>query len=513
MNNNLLKTLSLACLMLGTLLVNAQNLEVLWGNETKPDKSTRVGGVLGTDENGYYISKYVGGGFFSKGKTVIDRHNMNHEVEFSNEIKTEINGKTAYIEATYLVDDKVYVFQSQKDKKTDVNKLYITIIDKSGKSTSPKVIDDIDLKKKKGSGDFSIQIAADKSKFLVFHAEGYAKKEKEAIAYKMYDLNFGLLWEKALELPYDDKKFSLGSYNIDELGNVYLYGTLEVDKKTSKKIVFAYYHKSDRLEEATIGFGKAMFISNLRFNYRDGALHFMGFYYDAKNSGIQGVCYTKINARTLETEFEKNSPINKKDLLQFTSERQAKKGKGIRRSFYIDDILFTENGDFYLVGEEYYVIVTTTRSSNGATTTTYTYYYNDIIVVKMTKDAEIIWTRKVPKLQVSTNDGGTYSSYIFAWDANNLYFMFNDHPKNTSPKTKPQKRGTYYAKTQKINKLVVNLTTLSSSGEINSEMFFKSKENGKTVLKPKYYQRFAKDKILIYAERGKTYKFGFLNIK
>lgn len=513
MNNNLLKTLSLACLMFGTLLVNAQNLEVLWGNETKPDKSTRVGGVLGTDENGYYISKYVGGGFFSKGKTVIDRHNMNHEVEFSNEIKTEINGKAAYIEATYMIDDKVYVFQSQKDKKIDVNKLYITIIDKSGKSTAPKLIDDIDLKKKKGSGDFSIQLAADKSKFLVFHAEGYAKKEKEAIAYKMYDLNFGLLWEKAIELPYDDKKFSLGNYNIDELGNVYLYGTLEVDKKTSKKIVFAYYHKSDRLEEATIGFGKAMFISNLRFNYRDGALHFMGFYYDAKNSGIQGICYTKINARTLETEFEKNSPISKKDLLQFTSERQAKKGKGIRRSFFIDDILFTENGDFYLVGEEYYVEVITTPRANGGSTTTYLYYYNDIIAVKMTKDAEIIWTRKIPKLQVSTNDGGPYSSYIFAWDANNLYFMFNDNRKNTAPKTKPQKRGTYYANTRQVGKLVVNLTTLSSNGEINSEMFFKSKENGKTVLKPKYYQRFSPSKILIYAERGKTYKFGFLNIK
>lgn len=512
MKLTLLKSLSLATVLFGSLFSYAQNLEVVWGKETKPDKSTYVGGVLGSDENGYYISKSVGGGLFSKGKTVIDRHNMDHEVEFSNEINKEINGKSAYTEATYMIEDRVYIFQSQKDKKSDINKLYITTIDKTGKTSAPKLIDEIDLKKKKGSGDFSIQLAADKKKFLIFHAEGYDKKDKERVNYKMYDLDFSLIWEKPVELPYDDKKFSIGGYNIDEQGNVYLYGTVDIDKKTVKKVLFAYYHKSDRLEETTVSFGKALYISNLRFNYRDGALHFMGFYYDTKNTGIQGVCYTKIDAKTLETEFEKNSPISKKDLLQFTSERQAKKGKGIRRSFYIDDILFTENGDFYLVGEEYYVIVTTSRSSNGVTTTTYTYYYNDIIVVKMNKDAEILWTRCVPKRQVSTNDGGMYSSYIFAWDANNLYFIFNDNPKNTSPKTKPEKRGGYYAATQKVNKLVVNLSTLSSSGELNTEMFFKSKENGKTVLKLKYYQRFSDKKILIYAQRGKLYKFGFLNI-
>lgn len=329
----------------------------------------------------------------------------------------------------------------------------------------------------------------------------------------MYTVDFKLIWEKPIELPYKDKKFTIVSYTIDDDNNVYLYGTLQIDKKVSKHKVFAYYHKSDKLEEANVEFGKAMYISDLKFNYSDNALHFMGFYYDAKNTGIQGVFYTKIDCKTLKAEVEKNSPFSKKDMLQFATARQVKKGKGIRTNFDIDNIIVKPNGEMYLVAEEYYVVVVTSTDSRGVTRTTYYYHYEDIIVVNMTKDADLIWVKKVPKYQYSVNDGGYYSSYILAYDDKNLYFLYNDHPKNTAPKTKPEKRGTYVTKTQRINKMVVALATLTDKGELSTEMFFKSKENGKTVLKPKYYQRFSQDKILIYAERGKTYKFGFLNIK
>lgn len=508
-----LKHFLLATAVCLTCSSKAQNLEVVWGKETKPDKRTYIGGVIGHDKNGYYLFKRVGGGLFSSSKTIVDRQNMDHEVEFSNEINEKINGKDAYYESSYMLDnDRLVVFQSQRDKKADINKLYVTFIEKNGRSTQPKLVDEIDLKKKKGTGEFNTRLSDDKKKFLIFHAEGYDKKDNEKVNYKMYTTDFELIWEKAIELPYKDKKFSIGSYTIDEEGNVYLYGVLSIDKKISKHKLFAYYHKKGALEEVNVEFGKAAFISDMRFNYYNNALHFMGFYYDGKNDGIQGIFYTKINAKTLRTEIEKNSPFTKKDLSQFATARQIKRGKGIRTNFDIDDIIIKPNGEMYLVAEEYYVQVVTSTDSKGGTRTTYYYHYEDIIVVNMTADADIIWARKIPKYQISVNDGGYYSSYILAYDEKNLYFLYNDNLKNTSPKTKPEKRGTYVTQTQKIRKLVVTLATLSNTGELSTEMFFKSKSDGKTVLKPKYYQRFSPDKILIYAERGKTYKFGFLNI-
>lgn len=160
------KLFAILLLTLNLSQLNAQHLEVVWGKETKPDKRTSIGGVIGNDENGYYIYKRVGMGLFSSGKTVVDRHNMDHEVEFSNEIPEKINGKDAYFESSYMLEnDQLVIFQSQKDKKTDINKLYATFISKTGKASQPQLIDEINLKKKKGSGDFSVILSEDKSAF------------------------------------------------------------------------------------------------------------------------------------------------------------------------------------------------------------------------------------------------------------------------------------------------------------------------------------------------------------
>lgn len=321
------------------------------------------------------------------------------------------------------------------------------------------------------------------------------------------------VWEKPIELPYKDKVFAVGTCRIDEEGNVYVLGTVEVDKKTVQYKMFAYYFKKDKLEEVDINFAKAYAIASLRFNYSDNHLILVGFYLNAKKTGLQGMIYTKINSKTLQTVIEKNEAFSKKDLLKFATERQVKKGKGASTSFSIDDIILMPNGDIKVVAEAYEVHVVTTTNSNGSTTTTYYYYYMNIMVVDMDKDGKIQWVANVPKMQVSRNDGGIYSSYILGYDANNLYMIFNDHPKNTSPKTKEAKRGKYAANTLKVNKLTVTLAKVDSKGEVSTEMFFKSKNEGKTVLKPKLYARFRQDNILIYAVKGKVYKFGFLNIK
>lgn len=506
------KLIAVILLLIGNLSY-AQNLEITWGKEEKNQKTnTSVGSVLGSDNNGYFFTRTVYGGLFSGAtKTSVVRNNMEHEQENAFELPTKINGKDAIRQGLYKIGNQTVLFLSQLDKKADVNKLYYLNLNTSGEIIEEKLVDEINYKGRKDKGSFDIYYLEDQKQFLITHNEGYTKKGNEEVNYKLYTDKLNLIWDKAIELPYKDKVFSILGYQTDENSNVFLYGTLAIDKKTVKKVLFAYYHKTQKLEEVEVKFKRAAKVSDLNFSYHHGALNFTGYYYDAKG-GIQGVCFTKINAENLETELEKLAPFSKKDLLLFTTERNAKKGKGIVQNFDIREIIVKENGDFFIVGESYQLVITTyTDPKTGATRTTYTYYYREIMVVSFTKDLEINWVSKVPKYQISTNDGGRYSSYVFAHDEENFYFLFNDNPKNVSTKTKPEKKGKYPCATARIKKSVVNLSTLNlKKGEVESELFFKAKN--KLAFIPKYQQTLKNNQTLVYAEKGKAYQFGILKI-
>lgn len=501
----------------------AQNLEVSWGNEVQPDKSTIIGQVLDSDKDGYFIVKNVGCGLFGSCKRLLSRSSLNHELEYEVELPQKVNGKDAKGEGTFRVEGKTIRFLSQRDKKNDVNKLFALTISDNGKISNEILVDEIYYKGRKDEGGFDITYLKESKRFLITHDEGYSKKGFEQANYKAYTQDFKLLWEKAIELPYKDKKFIISGYQFDEDGNVFMHGRLGLEKKmgfeknTMQIVLFAYYHKTDKLEEVKIGFDEAYAVSDLNFNYYKGELHFTGFYFD-KKGGIQGVCSTKINAKTLKVEQEKTIPFSKEDVLKFGGERDAKKQKGVRANYDINDIYRKENGDYYIIAEAYHEITTTTTTtnSNGVTTTrtSTSYNYGNIMVINLTKEGTINWTQTVPKYQSSVNDGGYYSSYTFAFDKNNFYFMFNDNMKNLSPKVDPKKKGKYLAKTQRPKKLVVHLATLNQqTGKFTSDLFFKSKTDGKTVLVPKFSVRLDDNKTLLYANRGKTYRFGFLTIK
>lgn len=491
--------------------LSAQDVDVEWGKEQQFSKKGIISGIIGNDDNGYYaIRSSVG--LFTKSSSTLIRYNMQHEVEFESEIKNEVPGGKGEWEGIYLLKDNIVLFLSRKDTKKDKNILYSCIITKDGKQGKPEEVDAIDIKSKRNAGGFITYLSEDRKKFLVVHLEIYDKKGYEKFSYKMFTEKLELVWEKPIELPYKDKNFDVKTCRIDEEGNVYVLGTVDVDKKTVQYKMFAYYFKKDRLEEVDISFAKAYAVASLRFNYYDNHIVLVGFYTNQKKTGLQGMIYTKINAKTLETVSEKNEPFSKKDLLKFTTERMARKGKGASTSFSIDDIIVMPNGEIKVVAEAFEIHVVTTQTQHGSSTTYY-YYYMNIMVVNMDKDGKILWVSNVPKMQVSKNDGGIYSSYILGYDENNLYMVFNDHPKNTSPKTKEKKRGKYIANTLKVNKLSVTLAKVDNKGDVTTQMFFKSKNEGKTVLKPKIYSRFRQDNILIHAVKGKTYKFGFLNIK
>lgn len=157
----------------------------------------------------------------------------------------------------------------------------------------------------------------------------------------------------------------------------------------------------------------------------------------------------------------------------------------------------------------------TTTDSRGFTRTTYYYYYNNILAINVTGAGEISWFTILPKVQVSTNDGGKYSSFIATNRAGNIYLLYNSNPKNTSPKKKnPDK--VYTSNMNKAQKAVAVLATINDKGELSQEELFSSRgkdKKSKAILRPKFHADLKTGETLLLAVYGKSYKFGMLNIK
>jgi len=133
-------------------------------------------------------------------------------------------------------------------------------------------------------------------------------------------------------------------------------------------------------------------------------------------------------------------------------------------------------------------------------TYTYYYYYNDIIVVSINPDGNIAWEKKIPKYQLSRNDGGYYSSFAFAVSGNNMYFMFNDNSKNLKIKDPDNFR---YMQNPKRSTAI--LVTMDSNGNQDRQAMF-SNNDLKIILRPKLFMQMNEHRMILYGERGSNFK-------
>ncbi|HEY9703619.1 MAG TPA: hypothetical protein V6C58_14315, partial [Allocoleopsis sp.] len=136
----------------------------------------------------------------------------------------------------------------------------------------------------------------------------------------------------------------------------------------------------------------------------------------------------------------------------------------------------------------------------------YYFNYNDIIVVNIKPDGEIQWSARIPKRQVSVNDGGISSSYAMSTIADKLVFIYNEDPRNLDSRSKK-----YYADSPDKNSVVV-LAEVNRNGKVSIAPLFGNKNEG-IVTRPKICRQIGKKEMAIYGESGRTYRFGTLEFE
>ncbi|MBL7817539.1 MAG: hypothetical protein JNL70_21215 [Saprospiraceae bacterium] len=531
---------------------------VVWSEEYQEPSNTEIQKIVATEGGGFYAlrlhqSGLVGGG---KQKPIIEYYNSRMKLVRSRELDLEYKGKERFLKDVVMVDGRLWVltyFYNEKHEKTylfaqEVNKNTLNLAKDMVK------IGEQDETNRERQDVFSLSQSRDSSKIVIFNRQPNSK-DGQSFSIAVFDGDFNELWARDAKLPYGKNKFGVEDYQVDNKGNVYIMGIIYTEganrkerrgKPTYQYDIVAYMKDSTiDVQEYKIGL-KDKFVTDLTFRIADdGEIVCAGFYSEKDAKGMKGSCFFKINPRTKDMtsistrEFDFNFVTAN---LSERSKQQAKaateKGDKDREpelfDYSLDKLIMRSDGGVILIAEQYYIEERLLNNNPYGTygglygynswynpysswydpygyrynrsnrRADYYFNYNDIIVVNIQPDGEIAWATRIPKRQVSVNDGGTYSSYAMSIVADKLYFAYNENPKNLDPsrtKTVAETPDRYS---------IVTLAEVSRDGSLKRYPMFSNRDKG-VVTRPKICRQVGRRDMAVYGENGRSYRFGVLS--
>jgi hypothetical protein len=503
---------SICFVLLFPFFVNAQ-IDVTWGVPQKQQRKTAMTDILGYG-NGFVYALRADFSLFGTNDPIVERYKQSDlSLDFSKTISLkDAEGKQLRFEALWFIGGNLVLFGSEYDKEHELNKLFAECFDEHCSVTKTWTeVARIPAGKKSNPGSFYTGLSQDSTHVLLVVNPPYDQYAEEKFTLQLIDKDLNTSWKKELTLPYKDEFFSLDNFIESANGDVYMLATISKDKSVMSRqerrttptyyhTVLLYDHMADKLEEFEVKIDPK-FISDVKMTVDEkGNIICSGFYSNKSSNAVIGTFYLKIDKSTKAITAQGTKDFAKDFLAQFMSAKKASKGKELY-DYDLKYLVLRDDGGAVLVAEQFYeVLVQSYDAQTKMYTYTYYYYYNDIIVVSINPDGSIAWTRKIPKYQVSRNDFGYYSSFAFAVSGSKMHFMFNDHPKNL----KVGDNGKYrYMSNPK--KSVAVLVTMDSKGNGDRQAMFSNKDL-RIILRPKLFLQTSEKHMILYGERGSTFK-------
>ncbi|MBG16055.1 MAG: hypothetical protein CL853_06860 [Crocinitomicaceae bacterium] len=506
--------------------VKTEKATVLWGPELKESKKSTLNDLVAYDETGIYVSKSNFKGYFS-GYDIILEH-FDNDLNKTKSVVLNLGEKKEKrtLELMIHFNDVLYVFSSKSNNEIKKNFLFVESINKKTllSNNDLRKISEINFegKKKRNNGDFMYSISRDKSKILIYNSLPFNKNENAKFSLHVFDQNLNQLWEDNITLPYEDKLFGVEDYQVSNKGNVYVLGkiynenrrTYKRGKPNFKHRILSYINESSNNKEYPVEI-QEHFITDMKIAIDNNEnIICAGFYSELGTMSINGSYFLKIDGKSKNITTKSFKEFGIDFITQNMTKRQEKKtrkrddkNKKIELYEYdLDNIILKDDGGAVLIGEQFFVrvVTTTTTDANGniSTTTNYYYNYNDIIVINISSEGEIEWTEKIPKRQVTKNDGGFYSSYALAVVDDKLYFVFNDNPKNLFYKGE----GKVYNFIRNKKESLAVLVELSIEGRQTREALFSMRE-ADVIIRPKVCEQTTKNELILFGQKKKKQRF------
>ncbi len=530
---------------------------MVWSDEYQEPSNTEIQKIIATEGGGFYTLRLHQGGLIGGGKQkpIIEYYNSKMKLVRSRELDLEYKGKDRLLKDVVMVGSRLWMLSYFYNEKHEKTYLFAQEINKSTLNLTQTMvmIGEQDETNRERQDVFSLAQSRDSSKIVIFNRQPNSK-DGQSFSLAVYDSEFTQLWGKDAKLPYGKKNFSVEDYQVDNKGNVYLLGIiysegsnrLERRGKPTYQYDIVAYMKDEKVDvqEYKILL-KDKFVTDLTFRVADdGDIICAGFYSEKDAKGMKGSCFFKINPRTKDMtsistrEFDFNfvtANLSDKSKVQAKAaiDRDDKERAPELFDYSLDKLIMRSDGGVILIAEQYFVeerLLNNNlygyspygynswsspyysswydpygyRYNRSNRRSDYYFNYNDIIVVNIQPDGEIAWTTRVPKRQISVNDGGTYSSYAMSIVADKLYFAYNENPKNLDPK----RTKTVAETPDKYS--VVTLAEVARDGSLKRYPMFSNKDKG-VVTRPKICRQVGRRDMAVYGESGRTYRFGVLS--
>lgn len=502
-------------------LPQTQKVEVKWGDAFK-GKNTIYSKVLKTKGTEIYVLKFIKNETFIE--VIDDQLNSIREMKISEEMKGE---KLTY-EGLVAFQDNFIILGSFMDKKAKTNSLYYSTINEIGAQSNWVELVSMDYLQKRKSGSFSYDISQDSSKFMLYYNVPFEDKEApEKFGFLVLDEELKTIWQKDIELSFNESLFNVKNFEVDDEGNAYILGKEYAAKEDRVKRAPNYkYHilsyKNEGLDykdyEITL---ENKFITDITFGFANNNIACAGFFSEKGTFSIRGTFYILIDSESQKVLTSTYKDFDDDFLVQDLKEKQQEKAKKKAEKkdkaleayeFDLKDFIIHADGGVTMLAEQFYIRVVTTTYTDGngntRTTTHYHYYYNDIIIVDINSDGKINWTSKIDKYQHSVDDGGYRSSYALMIGDDKLHMIYNMQARHVYEKDEKKEL------TKEEKKAYLTLfVTIDKDGKIEEEILIDNRQE-ETFVIPKLCEEFGDNQMFLFTQRGpKTKKLGTLTLK
>lgn len=314
----------------------------------------------------------------------------------------------------------------------------------------------------------------------------YDKKTKtETKSNFFYNDNLELLEEKQVDLPFEDEKVKGFYRSMDENGNLYFLVELlekEITKGNKKEKLkpedvsynFVVFNRDEK-DPTVFSFQLEYFISSCKFRIKEDIIYCAGFWGKKGEYEISGSFSCKYDAQEGKEISMDIKEFDDQFVEEFYTEKQVdkaeKKGKDLEVPHVVfHDILINSDGSYYLVGEYAYQYQVCYTDSKGNMRCHWVYVHNDIITLKINKDGEIEWTKKIPRRSSSTYKPLVQYAYKHVGD--DVIFMYYDNKENFNTENPRDIEPLKFNKEKEVELIGA---TINPDGEVSKQSIYDKK--------------------------------------
>ncbi|MEP1488415.1 MAG: hypothetical protein ABJK28_08300 [Algibacter sp.] len=243
------------------------------------------------------------------------------------------------------------------------------------------------------------------------------KKHSNSYTVRVYNSEtLSLVFKQAFQ-ENTEKFYEANDLSIDDDANVYALGKVFLEGRSEKKGGKANYDfvlnkitKSGN-QATKIELSKEEHISSLIISNVKNKIRLIGFYSDKRAGRIKGTLIfgvaTDAMTITKQNAFKLPEAVYK-DLYTENKAKKKKDKAAELSSYYVDYVLEDENGNTYLLAEEFFITTTYVSNGMGGGYMQTVFHYNNVLVIKINAEGQLEWGRSIFKRATAPS----YSAFL-----------------------------------------------------------------------------------------------------